>query len=140
MQFRLAYVVAPLALGFVAATAQPSIAQTAPLAESIAQTPSTDSMPAIAEKFVTLSSQGDFVGASQYLHPTMRQNWSPTDMENAWRTLQERTGAFQQFLSYEQAGNDVVLVSTQFENVTDDLVVIFDDTQQWIVGVDFPQP
>lgn len=105
----------------------------------IAQASSAQSMPAIAEAFVTLSAQGNFVEAWQYLHPSLRETWSPVGMQSAWHNLQERTGAFKQFLSFSQSSNDVVLVNTQFENVTDDLIVIFDDSQQWIVGVDFPE-
>jgi hypothetical protein len=125
------------------AVAAPALA--APVADSIAQAspdaqvPLEQSMPAIAEKFLTLSVQGDFTNAWQYLHPTLRENWSPTEMQTAWQDLQGRTGEFQQFLSYQQTDENVVLVNTQFANVTDDLIVIFDDSHQWIVGVDFPQ-
>jgi Protein of unknown function (DUF3887) len=142
MQFRHIFYFLPI-VALAAPIAAPASAQTAPLSIaplSIAQAaPASGSMPALAEEFVTLAAQGDFVGAWQYLHPSLRQSWSPVDMQSTWRSLQDRTGAFQQFLSYQETGDNVVLVKTQFENVTDDLVVIFDDSHQWIVGIDFPQ-
>jgi Protein of unknown function (DUF3887) len=138
MQFRHIFYFLPIALVLSAPIAAPAIAQTAPI--SIAQSaPASGSMPALAEEFVTLAAQGNFVEAWQYLHPSLRQTWSPVEMQSSWRTLQDRTGAFQQFLSYQETENNVVLIKTQFENVTDDLVVIFDDSHQWIVGIDFPQ-
>lgn len=125
------------------ATALPTIAQ--PVAAQglqpaeIAQASAAKPMTTIAEEFVNLAAKGDYAAASQYLHPTLRQNWTTQDMQRSWESLQQRTGAFQTFLGSQQADNKVVLVNTQFANVTDDLVIIFDDTEQWIVGVDFPQ-
>ncbi|MBW4658271.1 MAG: DUF3887 domain-containing protein [Drouetiella hepatica Uher 2000/2452] len=115
--------------------AQTSLAQTVQLSQA---TP-TKPMTTRAEEFVNLTAKGDFVGAWQYIHPSLRTTWSPVDMQQSWHDLQNRTGAFQQFNSFRQDDQSVVLVNTQFEKVTDNLIIIFDDTRQWIVGVDFPQ-
>jgi hypothetical protein len=105
----------------------------------IAQAPQPRPITAIAEEFVNLTAKGDFVAAWQYIHPSLRTTWSPVDMQQSWHSIQDRTGAFQRFISFRQDQQSVVLVDTQFEQVTDNIIVIFDDTQQWIVGVDFPQ-
>ncbi|NJR66865.1 MAG: DUF3887 domain-containing protein [Leptolyngbyaceae cyanobacterium CRU_2_3] len=105
----------------------------------VAQANQPKPMTTIAEEFMNLTAQGDFVGASQYLDPTFRQTWLPADMQQSWENLQQRAGAFRQVLSFEQADASIVLANTQFENLTDDLVIIFDDSRQWIVGVDFPE-
>ncbi|HEY9643857.1 MAG TPA: DUF3887 domain-containing protein [Coleofasciculaceae cyanobacterium] len=124
-------------------SALPAIAQSSPStpsrsADEIAQASQPKPMTTIAEEFVNLAAQGDFAAASQYLHPSLRQTWSPADMQQSWENLEQRTGAFQQVLSFKQADASVVLANTKFENLTDDLVIIFDDSHQWIVGVDFP--
>lgn len=137
----------PLAQTLLAQTslAQTSLAQTSlaqtPLNQAIQLSQATPSQPMTtrAEEFVTLAAKGDFVGAWQYIHPSLRTTWSPVDMQQGWHDLQNRTGAFQQFNSFRQDDQSVVLVNTQFEKVTDNLIIIFDDTRQWIVGVDFPQ-
>ncbi len=116
----------------IASIAQPSIT---PIAQAAQPKP----MTTLAEEFVTLAAKGDFVTAWQYVHPSLRTTWSPVDMQQGWHDLQDRTGAFQQFISFRQADQSVVLVNTQFEKVTDNLIVIFDDTHRWIVGIDFPQ-
>jgi hypothetical protein len=128
-------------MGTMITIALPAIAQSAPAPNdlTIAQASQGQSMTATTQEFVNLLSEGNFEAASQYLHPVFRQNWSPAQMQDNWQGLQEQTGAFKQFGSIEQADESVVLVSTEFENVTDTLVVIFDETQQWIVGVDFPE-
>jgi uncharacterized protein YfaT (DUF1175 family) len=95
-------------------------------------------MTTLAEEFVNRIAQGDFAAASQYLHPTLRQSWSQANMQQSWESLQQRTGAFQQVVSFDQASDSVVLAQTKFANLTDDLVIIFDDSHQWIIGVDFP--
>ncbi|MBI4784459.1 MAG: DUF3887 domain-containing protein [Oscillatoriophycideae cyanobacterium NC_groundwater_1537_Pr4_S-0.65um_50_18] len=132
-----------LSIALLPVKAQPiapvSLAQPALSIAQAPAVPQTRPIAAVAEEFANLMVQGDFVQAWQYIHPSLRTSWSPVDMQESWHDLQDRTGAFKQFTTFREDGETVVLADTQFEKVSDNLVIIFDDTRQWIVGVDFPQ-
>ncbi|HEY9627696.1 MAG TPA: DUF3887 domain-containing protein [Coleofasciculaceae cyanobacterium] len=136
-----------MSIALLPVKAQPTVPVSLPVslaqpALSIAQAPpvpQTRPIEAVAEEFANLIVQGDFVQAWQYIHPSLRESWSPVDMQESWHDLQDRTGAFKQFTTFREDGETVVLADTQFERISDNLVIIFDDTRQWIVGVDFPQ-
>lgn len=94
----------------------------------------------VAEKFVDDLVAGEYGVARAYFHPTLKAEIFPEDLEERWQALQQTTGEFQQRLDSEViAGSDVdiVKVNIEFENVTDSLIVIFQNNR--IAGVDFPR-
>lgn len=105
----------------------------------VAQSGNREQMSAIAQDFIQMVAAGNFEGAAQFLNPNFRSSWTPAQMQENWNYLQAATGAYRQVVGTDASGGNVVLVKTEFENVTDDVVVIFDESGQTIVGVDFPQ-
>jgi len=78
------------------------------------------------------------------LHPFLKTEEFPQKVKNKWEALLKVTGPYQRQVGYkvrkglESDGVDVVLVTLQFEKITDDLFLVFDDNKQ-IVNVDFPE-
>jgi Protein of unknown function (DUF3887) len=89
-----------------------------------------------AENFVDALAQQKFDNATKNLHQTMKPEESTFDVELYWQDLLKQTGKFQKRVKSTVDGN-LVLVTIQFDKVTEDLFIIFDDNGQ-IVGVDFP--
>lgn len=106
--------------------------------------PNPETIEEIAEKVVEALAAEDFARARGYLHPFLKTEIFPQEIQNKWQALQERTGSFQRQVSTEvRKGSsvddvDVVLVTIEFEKVTDDLILMFNDQKQ-IVGIDFVQ-
>jgi hypothetical protein len=91
--------------------------------------------------FVSDLAAGRFVQARSRLSLDLQQDWSPETLAARWKGLQERTGAFRAVrgavLASDQGSQQLVLVTTQFQRLTDNLFVILDG-QGRITGVDFP--
>ena len=100
----------------------------------IAQNPD---LQATAEQFVDALATDDIEGARSLLNPLVKKDWSEAMMRQSWQDLLGVTGAFQGRLS-SRVEDLVVLVSAQFENTTNDIIVIFDESGQ-IIGFDFPK-
>ena len=106
--------------------------------------PKTESIQKIAEKFVKDLAAGDFASARGYLHPFLKTEVFPEKIQRGWQELLSQTGPFTRIVGYEiRTGSatdnvDVVVVTMEFEKITDDLLVIFNDKKQ-ITGVDFPE-
>jgi len=104
--------------------------------------PNLETIEEIAEKVVEALAAEDFARARGYLHPFLKTEIFPQEIQTKWNALQTRTGPFQRQVSTEvRSGSsvddvDVVLVTIEFEKVTDDLIFMFDDQKQ-IVGIDF---
>lgn len=98
---------------------------------------SSDREQQIAEQFIDLVFRQQYNEALQYIHPVLRAELSPERLQQGAEQFQKRSGAFIKRLN-TQVDGDVVLVNTQFEQVTDTILVIFDDSGL-ITGVDFPQ-
>ncbi|MCT7971008.1 DUF3887 domain-containing protein [Laspinema olomoucense] len=98
--------------------------------EAIAQaTP----MVSQAEEFVSLLADGEFNQALQKYDAIARQNITPETLETTWQDLVDKSGDFQEIVSTEVVPGEeqeVVLVTTRFEQETVVLFVIFDSEQQ----------
>lgn len=95
----------------------------------------------VVRAFMQALSNGYFVTASSFLSERVREEIPPRVLQRKWLTLQSLTGQFQSVKKISRAeSNDqmkLVIVSTQFNRLTDNLFVILDDHNQ-IIGVDFP--
>jgi Protein of unknown function (DUF3887) len=89
-----------------------------------------------AETFVDALATDDIETAHALLNPLVKKDWPEPMMRQSWQDLIAVTGAFQERLS-SKVEAQVVLVTVQFENVTDEIIVIFDESGQ-ITGFDFP--
>ncbi|MCT7981970.1 DUF3887 domain-containing protein [Laspinema sp. A4] len=98
--------------------------------ESIAQaTP----MVSQAEEFVSLLAEGEFNQALQKYDATARENITPETLKTTWQDLVDKSGTFQEIVSTETVPGeeqDVVLLTTRFEQNTVVLFVIFDGEQK----------
>ncbi|MCT0218357.1 DUF3887 domain-containing protein [Synechococcus sp. CS-1329] len=96
----------------------------------------------IATTFITAISEGRVVQARSLLHRNLQAEISPQDLLNRWKDLEKFTGTFQRLrgtvVASEGGPQQLVLVTTQFRRVTDNLFVIF-DPEGHIIGVDFPE-
>ncbi|MCU0537074.1 MAG: DUF3887 domain-containing protein [Hydrococcus sp. Prado102] len=89
-----------------------------------------------AEAFVDALSEKQFDKATKDLNRDMKQEWSSINAQQYWQDLQKSTGKFEKRVK-STVDDNLVLVTIQFDKVTEDLFVIF-DLQGNIVGVDFP--
>ncbi|NJP20059.1 MAG: DUF3887 domain-containing protein [Hydrococcus sp. CRU_1_1] len=89
-----------------------------------------------AEAFVDALSEKHFDKATKDLNRDMKQEWSSINAQQYWQDLQRATGKFEKRVK-STVDDNLVLVTIQFDKVTEDLFVIFDG-QGNIVGVDFP--
>ncbi|MCT7956716.1 DUF3887 domain-containing protein [Laspinema palackyanum] len=98
--------------------------------EAIAQaTP----MVSQAEEFVSLLADGEFNQALQKYDTVARENINTATLETTWQDLVDKSGDFQEIVSTEMVPGeeqDVVLLTTRFEQDTVVLFVIFDGEQQ----------
>ncbi|WP_017324726.1 DUF3887 domain-containing protein [Synechococcus sp. PCC 7336] len=95
----------------------------------------------IAEQMVDALAASEFVEARRDLHPVLKGELLPEDLQEKWDRLQAIVGPFQQRLSSEVRQTselDIVFVTLEFENVTENLL-IFVNRERQIVGVDFPR-
>ena len=105
--------------------------------------PETRSIETIATEFVNALVAKDYAKARGYLHPLLKAEAFPEKVQQDWEDLLKVTGPYKRQVSYQvrkgsdMDGVDVVLVTLQFEKVTEDLFLIFDDEKQ-IVNIDFP--
>lgn len=86
-----------------------------------------------AEEFVSLLANGEFNQAFQKYDAIARENITPETLETTWQDLVEKSGDFQEVVSSETVPGeeqDVVLLTTRFEQDTVVLFVIFDGEQQ----------
>ncbi|HEY9641457.1 MAG TPA: hypothetical protein V6C57_13300 [Coleofasciculaceae cyanobacterium] len=88
-----------------------------------------------AEQFIDLVFSNQYDEALQYLHPTLRNEFRNNFKERV-ENFERVTGKFQERQETRVEGN-VVLVNTRFANLTDTIVVIFDQ-DGLITGIDFP--
>lgn len=95
----------------------------------------------VVRAFMEALTQGHFVTASSFLSERLREDIPQPALQRKWMNLQSLTGKFQKVKKITRAeSNDqmkLVIVSTQFNRLTDNLFVILDNQNQ-IIGVDFP--
>lgn len=96
----------------------------------------------VAARFVTLLSEGKLVEARSLLSADLQTQISPQDLLNRWKDLEKLTGSFERVrgtvVASEGGEQQLVLVTTQFQQLTDNLFVILDSGRH-IVGIDFPE-
>lgn len=103
--------------------------------------PQTQTIEEIAEKFVDELATQDFAGARSYLHPFLKEEIFPAQIQQKWEQFLAQTGPFKRIISTQtRRGSDVnninlVLVTVEFAQVTDDLIVAFDRDKK-IINVD----
>jgi hypothetical protein len=106
--------------------------------------PKLDSIDTIAEMFVKDLAASDFLRARGYLHPFLKAELFPQQIEQKWKDLIAKTGPVKRIVrTNTRTGStvdsaDVVIVTIEFAKTTEDLFVIFDEDRR-IVGIDFPQ-
>jgi Protein of unknown function (DUF3887) len=115
----------------------PPLATVAAEVESPSIVAQDPDIQATAEKFVDALAVDDIEGARALVNPLVKKDWSEAMMRQSWQDLLAITGAFQERLS-ARVEDGVVIVNIQFENMTKDVIVIFDESGQ-ITGFDFPQ-
>ena len=91
----------------------------------------------LAETFIDFMIARDFVQARERLHPVLQAEWTPEVLEQKLNQFQQRVGPFRRRVRSRVVSN-VVLVTTEFTQVTDDLTFVFSDNKK-IVAIDFPQ-
>jgi hypothetical protein len=96
----------------------------------------------VARNFVEALSKGQYVTARSFLTLPLQAELSPATLQSKWLGLQRLTGSFVRVLRVVEAEasdeGQLVLVSTQFNRLTDSLFVILNSNNE-ITGVDFPQ-
>ncbi len=106
--------------------------------------PTNKNIKEIAQDFVNALATKDYGKARGYLHPFLKAEAFPQQIQQKWENLLQRTGAYQRQVGIEvKQGDsleapDVIIVTIQFDKVTDDLFIFFDKDKQ-IVNVDFPE-
>ena len=95
----------------------------------------------VVRAFMQALSNGHFVTASSYLSERLQEEIPQSALQRKWLNLQVITGQFKSIKKITRAeSNDqmkLVIVSTSFNRLTDNLYVILDSSNQ-IIGVDFP--
>ena len=95
----------------------------------------------VVRSFMTALTQGHFVTASSFLSEQLREEIPQPVLQKKWLNLQLLTGNFQAIRKIARAESNnqmkLVIVTTQFNRLTDNLFVILDNQNQ-IIGVDFP--
>ena len=96
---------------------------------------------AVVRDFINALSRGHFISASSFLSPTLQEEITQSALQGKWLRLQRVTGNFVAIRRVARAENTpemkLVIVTTEFNRLTDNLFVILDDRNQ-IIGVDFP--
>jgi hypothetical protein len=101
----------------------------------------TETIDRIARAFVEDLGAGRWLSARSRLVLSLQDSLNGTQLENRWKELEKRTGAYRRVhgvLTANTGGpQQLVLVTTQFSNGNDSLFVILDEKNR-ITGVDFP--
>lgn len=106
--------------------------------------PKVDTIDKIAEIFVNALAIKDYARARGYLHPFLKTEVFPQNIQQKWEALLAQTGPVKRIVKTQvRPGSttdlvDIVIVTIEFEKVTEPLFIIFDENRR-ITGVDFPQ-
>lgn len=95
----------------------------------------------VVREFINDLNRGNFVSASSHLSPALLEDIPQPVLQKKWLNLQLITGNFQRVKKIWQAANNstmkLVIVTAQFNRLTDNLFVTLNDKNQ-IISVDFP--
>lgn len=106
--------------------------------------PKLESIEQIAENFVNALANKDFARARGYLHPYLKVELFPQEIEQKWNAQIEQIGTLKRIVRLNTRtgstadNTDVVIVTIEFAKSTQDMFIIFDENRR-IVGVDFAQ-
>lgn len=106
--------------------------------------PTSKNLEEIALEVVNSLANSKFDTARSYLHPFLKKDIFPEQVQSKWEQLQKENGNFQKIIgtnirrgsSLDNA--DIVFVTIQFAKNTQDLLIMFNNNKR-IIGVDFPQ-
>ena len=91
--------------------------------------------------FIGALSRGHFISASSFLAPQLQEEISQAQLQQKWLGLQRITGNFVRVKRISRAESTpdmrLVIVTTEFNRLTDNLFVTLDADNQ-IISVDFP--
>jgi hypothetical protein len=105
--------------------------------------PTRRTIQAIAEESVSARASGDWIKARDRYSPALKAEITPQQLEERWERVQKLAGKFKRIVKSEvipaanEGDPDLVLVTLEFEKVTDDLFFLF-NRQKQIIGVDLP--
>lgn len=105
--------------------------------------PTAEEIEDIAIELVNSLAMGNFDNARAYLHPFLKEDIFPEQVESKWEQLQKENGNFQRIIDTNtRRGStldnmDMVLVNIEFTNNIDRMLILFDSNKR-IIGVDFP--
>ncbi len=116
--------------------AHPQGGSTFYLAEAEQNPPTPGQLQANAEAFVDALFAQKFDQAWTFLAPQTQSENPPRVLMHKSRAFLKETGDFKQRIGSRVEG-EVVVVNIQFANLTDDLILIFNQDRK-IVGIDFP--
>jgi hypothetical protein len=95
----------------------------------------------VVRDFIGALSSGHFISAGSFLSPAMQEQISQAQLQQKWLNLQRTTGNFVRVKQISRAESTpdmkLVIVTTEFNRLTDNLFVTLDAGNQ-IIGVDFP--
>lgn len=95
----------------------------------------------LARNFVAEVAAGQVLTARSRLSLRLQEELPPATITARWQGLERRVGAFKDIkgtvVAHAGGEQQLVLVTTRFARLTDNLFVIFDDRNR-IVGIDFP--
>ncbi|MBN2620671.1 DUF3887 domain-containing protein [candidate division WOR-3 bacterium] len=96
-----------------------------------------------AQDFVTMLSQGDYIGCVATFDETMKTGLPEPKLQEAWNTIQIQVGNFEKQIGLRQtreAGYEVVYVTCQFEKGKIDVKVVYNGAEE-VTGLWFrPAP
>jgi hypothetical protein len=95
----------------------------------------------VARRFMQALIEGRYVYAVSFLNPDLQTEIPPASLQNKWQNLQRLTGNFVRVRKINRSEHTpdmkLVMVTTEFTRLTDNLYVILDSANE-IIGVDFP--
>ncbi|WP_013321732.1 DUF3887 domain-containing protein [Gloeothece verrucosa] len=106
--------------------------------------PKIDSIEQISQIFVESMAANNYTKARGYLHPFLKTELFPQQVQKRWEDLIRRNGAFKKIVKTEiRPGSnvdrtDLVIVTAEFDKGSEPLFIIFDEERR-IVGVDAPR-
>jgi hypothetical protein len=95
----------------------------------------------VARRFMQALIEGRYVYAVSFLNPDLQTEIPPASLQRKWQNLQRLTGNFVRVRRIKRSEHTpdmkLVMVTTEFTRLTDNLYVILDSANE-IIGVDFP--
>jgi len=95
----------------------------------------------VARRFMQALIEGRYVYAVSFLNPDLQTEIPPGSLQQKWQNLQRLTGNFVRVRKINRSEHTpdmkLVMVTTEFTRLTDNLYVILDSANE-IIGVDFP--